>query len=129
MAMRRKRLVGFGEDQRIVRDAVRLDRQGDAGLAQDVQCRAHDLRLAAQAIGILHPRIVQHMAGADCRAGHERPQRRRRIDLALVPAKLVDSRIEGGIGSFGGFGRKRAGHQGRLEQPLGVEQTGQGIGR
>src|SRR3546814_2384002 len=54
---RSQRLVpkrtGAGEDQRIVRYAVRLDVQRRRGLAQQVERRAHHLRLAAQAIGVL----------------------------------------------------------------------------
>ena len=40
--------------------------------------RAHHLRLAAQAIGVLHARVVVQMRGADRAARHQRAQRRRR---------------------------------------------------
>src|SRR3546814_11825810 len=53
-----ERLIGLREDQRIVGHAVRLDRQRRRGLAQQVERGAHDLRLAAQAIGVLHARVA-----------------------------------------------------------------------
>jgi hypothetical protein len=57
-----------------------------AGLAQQVEDGAHDLRLAAQAIGILHPLVANQMRGADRRAGHQAAQRGGRVDLAAVAA-------------------------------------------
>src|SRR3546814_3705007 len=61
----RERLVRIGEDQRIVRHAIGLDRQRRAGLAQQIEHGAHHLRLTAEAIGILHAQIGK----ASCREG------------------------------------------------------------
>ena len=66
-----QRFVGVGEDQRIVGDAVRLACQRRRGLAQDIERRAHHLRLAAQAIGVLHAVVVCQMRGANRAARHE----------------------------------------------------------
>ena len=78
----RQGLVGLvslaGEDQRIVRDAIGLIGQGEGGLAEDVEGRAHHLGLAAQAIGILHPGIAGQVRCANRRAPHQLAQRRRR---------------------------------------------------
>ena len=60
-----QRFAGVGEDQRIVGDAVGLGLQRRRGLAQQVEHGAHDLRLAAQAVGILHPLVADQMRGAD----------------------------------------------------------------
>src|SRR3546814_3755943 len=70
-----ERLIGLREDQRIVGHAVRLDRQRRRGLAQQVERGAHDLRLAAQAIGVLHARVAVAVTGADRRSRHQRAQR------------------------------------------------------
>ena len=61
----RQGLAGVGEDQRIVGHAVGFGRQRRRGVAQDVEHGAHDLRLAAQAVGILHAIIADQMRGAD----------------------------------------------------------------
>ena len=56
--------------------------------------RAMHLRHAAQAIRILHPRIVQPMRLADLALLHQRPQMRRRGDLPRMRPRLMDARIE-----------------------------------
>ena len=74
-----------GEDQRIVGDAVGLDRQRRGGLAQQVERGAHHLRLAAQAIGVLHARRRRCRCEARIgAAGHQRAQRVGRLDLAAM---------------------------------------------
>ena len=104
-----------GEDQRIVGDAVGFGFQRVGRLAQHVERRAHDLRLAAQAVRILHALVADAVRGADGAAGHQVAQRIGRLDLAAVPAQRMDARIERRIGAPRGVGRKRAGDQRRLE--------------
>ena len=62
-----QRFVGVGEDQRIVGHAVGLACQRRGGLAQDIERRAHHLRLAAQAIGVLHALVVRSDARRESR--------------------------------------------------------------
>ena len=98
------------------------------GLAQQVERRAHHLRLAAQAIRVLHALVVDAMRSADRRARHQRAQRGRGLDLAAVAAQRVDARVERRVRALGRFGRQRAGDQRRAEQRLGLEQPGERIG-
>ena len=90
----RERFVVVGEDQRIVGDAVGFVGERRRRLAQQIERRAHHLRLAAQAIGVLHARIAGEMRGADGAAGHQRAQRRGAFDLAAMAAQRMDARIE-----------------------------------
>ena len=128
-AGKRLRLAVFAlKNQGVVGDTVGLVLKRPGGLAQDAQSRAHDLGLATQAVGILHPLVVLPVRGADGRAGHQAAQGRRDIDLPGMAAQGVDARIERGIRPLGRLGGEGAGDQGRLEQPLGLEQAGQGVG-
>lgn len=60
-----QRFAGIGEHQRIVGHAVGFDFQRGRGLAQDIQRRAHHLRLAAQAVRVLHAHVVVAVRFAD----------------------------------------------------------------
>ena len=124
----RQRLVGIGEDQRIVGDAVGFCFERRRRLTKDVEHRAHDLRLAAQAVGILYPLVAHEMRGTDCRSGHQAAQRVCCSDLAAVATQLVDARIEWRVRAARRVGRERAGHQRRAMQVLGFEQASQRIG-
>ena len=95
----RKRRVVLGEDQRIVGDAVGLGLQRVGRLAQHVERRAHHLRLAAQAVGVLHAVVADPVRGADGAAGHQRAQRVGRLDLAAMPAQRMDARVERRVGT------------------------------
>ena len=123
-----KGLVSFCDDQRIVGDAVGLEPQGGGRLAQDVERGAHDLRLAAQAVGILHPLVAHDVGGANGRTGHQGSQRLGGLNLTRLPAKGMDAGVERRVRSFGGLGGEGAGDQSRLEQDLRLEQCGQGVG-
>src|SRR3546814_16348383 len=94
---RSQRLVpkrtGAGEDQRIVRYAVRLDVHRRRGLAQQVERRAHHLRLAAQAIGVLDAGVAVAVRSTDRRAGHQDARRRRDLELPAIPWTATDARI------------------------------------
>jgi hypothetical protein len=123
-----QRLAGIGEDQRIVGDAIGLGLQRRRRLAQQIERRAHDLRLAAQAVGVLHPLVADQVRGADRRALHQRPQGVSRLDLAAMAAQAVDAWVERRIGATRGIGRQRPGDQRRLKHRLGLEQRGQPVG-
>ncbi len=124
----RKRFVRFGEDQRIVGDSVRLDEEGRRRLAQEIEAGPHHLRLAAQAIGILHPFVAGQMRSANGASLEQRAQRGRDFDLARVASQRVDARVERRIRSARAIGRQRAGRQGGAEQRLGLEQADERIG-
>ena len=98
-------------------------------MAQRVEAGAHHLGLAAQAIGILDPFVADAMAFPDGASRQQRAQGCRDRDLPGMSAQRVDARVEGRIRPFGRVGRQGAGDQGRLEDALGFEQAGQGIGR
>ncbi len=95
-----ERLVRVREDERIVRDAVRFEAQRRSRVTQDVQRGAHHLRLAAQAVGVLHARVAHEMRGADGGARHQRAQRCRGFDLPAMTAQLVDAGVEGRVGAL-----------------------------
>ena len=121
----RQRGVVLGEDQRIVGDAIGFGLQRVGRLAQHVERRAHDLRLTAQAIRVLHTLVADAVRFTDCAAGHEIAQGVRRLDLAAMLSKQMYARIEGRVGTFGGVRRQRAGDQRRLIERLGLEQAGE----
>ncbi len=123
-----QRLAGVAEHQRIVGHAVGLDRQRGRGLAHHVQRRAHHLRLAAQAVRILHAHIVVAVRIADRRAVHQFAQRSGGGDLPVLAAQGVDARIERGVRALGRFGGQRAGDQRGMEHALDLEQPGQRVG-
>ena len=53
-----------GEDERVVGDGVRLAQQHQRGVAQLVEAGADDLRLAAQAVRVLHAIVALEMTSA-----------------------------------------------------------------
>ena len=60
----REHLAGCAEHQGIIGDAVGLAQEDVGGEAQVIETGAHDLGLAAQGIGILHP-VAIGMGGTD----------------------------------------------------------------
>ena len=65
------------------------------GGAEEVEAGAHHLRLAADAVGILHALVFIAMRLADRRAVEQRAQAGRRLDLARLAAERVDLGPEG----------------------------------
>ena len=103
----RQRLAGVGEDQRIVGDAVGLGRQRRRRVAQDVEHGAHDLRLAAQAVGILHALVADQMRGADGGACHQARAAHAAASIwPAMAAQRVDARVERRIGAARRIGRR-----------------------
>ena len=94
-----------------------------AACRSEVEHGAHHLRLAAQAVGVLHAVVVDEVRGADRAARHQRAQGGRDLDLAAMAAQRVDAGIERRVGAFRRIGRERAGDQRRVEHPFEVEQA------
>ena len=125
----RQRLVVLGEDERIVGDGVRFVGERRRGLTQEVERGAHHLGLAAQAIGVLNPRIAEAVGGADLAAGDERPQGLGSLALAAMPAQGMDARVERRIRAARGVERQSAGRERRAKQGLGLEQADERVRR
>src|SRR5690348_4413131 len=92
----------FGEDERIVRDAVRFSSERTSRLPQKVEHRTHNLWLAPQAIWILNSIIVGQVGSSDCAALHERAQGSGDFDLPPVSTKALNARVKRPIRTFGG---------------------------
>ena len=92
------------QDQRIVGGGIRLDLQRGGGHAQHVHRRPRHLRLAADAIGVLHPAVASDMAFADFGPRQQGAHGRRRLDLAGMAAQRVDFGMQGRGGPHDGIG-------------------------
>ena len=78
----REDLARFREHERIVGHRVRLDEQRRGDVADQVEAGAHHLRLAAQAVRILHAIVVDQVRAANLAAGEQhaiRSPRRRSV--------------------------------------------------
>ena len=123
-----QRFVGVTEDQRVVGHAIGLGLQQLRGVVQHIETRPHDLRLAAQAIGVLHPLIALQVRGANGAAAEQLAQGLGGGDLPPVLAQAVNTGIKRRVGALGGIGGQGPREQRRLEQALGFKQTGQCVG-
>ena len=99
-------LSGLNQHQRIVGDGVGFDRQRAGGLHQQVKRGAGHLRLAAQAIGILHALVAFEMRHANVAALQQRGQGRAGCDLPGMPAQLLDLRAKRGRRGHGRIDRQ-----------------------
>ena len=81
-----------------------------------VQNGAHHLRLAAQAVGVLHAVVADEVRRADRAAGHQPAQGIGAVDLAAMPPQRVDARIERRVGALGRLGREHARDQRGAQQ-------------
>jgi hypothetical protein len=63
-----KHFARIGEHQRIVGHRVRLDDKRRGDMAHEVEASAHDLRLATQAVRILHAIVVDQVRAANLAA-------------------------------------------------------------
>ena len=95
-----------------------------AACRSEIEHGAHHLRLAAQAIGVLHAIVVDEVRRAD-RASCISAQGRGDVDLAAMAAQRLDARIERRVGPLGRIGRQRAGDERRPKHALDREQAGQ----
>ena len=83
-----------------------------AAVANQVQARAHHLRLAAEGIGILHARAIE-MRGANGAARDQVAILARDRNLARLSANLLNARIEGRVAALQRIDRHGAGdHRG-----------------
>ncbi len=123
-----KRFAAVGEDQRIVGNRVGLGGERGGRVAQEIEAGAHHLRLAAQAIGILHPLVSDQVRSADGASLKKRAQSRGDFDLASMAPERMDARVERRIRAARAIGRERAGRQGGAERSLGHEQARERIG-
>ena len=114
--------AGLHQHERIVGHPVGLDAKRAGGLSKEVDARTEHLRLAADAIGVLHADVIVAMALADLRSGKERPRRRGGLALAPVTAESVDLGKERLGRSHDRIGRKGADRDGALGRPPGVEE-------
>src|SRR5439155_24541949 len=93
------------------------------GVADLLEARAHHLRLATQAVGILHARIVLEVRAADLTSIEQREVMLGRIALTGMPAQLVDAGIERGVTAGRGVHGERAGGNCSGEDVLGSEEA------
>ncbi len=110
------------EHDRIVGHGAGLDGQGAGGVGQQVERRAHHLRLAAEAVGVLHPAAAE-MAVDDFAAVEKTADFGGDADLAGLAADRADARIERLDRALERIDRQRAGGERRAEYPLGHEQV------
>ncbi|MGY3563926.1 hypothetical protein ACVWXP_007195 [Bradyrhizobium sp. USDA 4463] len=106
-------LAGLDQNQRIVGDGIGLDDQRARSLRDQIQRGPRDLRLAAQAIGILHALVAFEMRQPDVAAIEQRGQRRGRGDLAGMTAQRLDLGTERRGRGHRGIDRQRTGDERR----------------
>ena len=111
----RQHFAGVRENQRIVGDGIGFQQQHVGGVAHLVQTRAHHLRLAAQAVRVLHL-VAIGVRNVDARALQQRAVSRRRVDLTLMAAQFVNARVERLDRTHRRVDRQRTGHQRGAEQ-------------
>ena len=117
--------VAIVEQQRVVGDGVGLDAERRGALAQQIETRAHHLRLAAEGVGILHARAIP-MRGADFAAASQGAEFARDRDLSGLAADLVNALVEGRIAAHQRIDRQGARDDRGGEHVLGAEQACQG---
>ncbi len=120
----REDLVRVREDQRIVGHRVRFGEQHAGRVTHLVEARAHHLRLAAQAVRILHARAVL-VRRADRAAGEQRAVDRGRVRLTAMAAHRVDARVERRVAAEARVDRQRARDERGGQRALGGEQSGE----
>ena len=102
----RQHLTRVRKNQRVVRHAVGFIEQHTGCVANLVETRTHHLRLAAQAVRILHL-VAINMGDVDFGIRQQRAIRHCHILLAAVAAQLVDARIKRRHRAGGGIHRHR----------------------
>ena len=101
----------FGKHQRVVGDGIGLNEQHAGCVAQLVQASAHHLRLAAQAIRVLHPVVPMQVRVADLAARKQCTVDLGHVDLAGLAAQHVDARVKRAVATARSVNRQRAYHQ------------------
>jgi hypothetical protein len=85
-----------------------------------VEAGAHHLRLAAQAVRVLHAVVVFQVRAADGAAFQQRAVGRGAIDLPRLAAHGVDARVERAVAAARGIERERAGDDRGFDQAVGA---------
>ena len=116
-----KRAIVIREDDRIVGHRAGFDGQRARRILQQVERRAHHLRLAAEAVGVLDP-AAGDMAGQDLAAVEQAGDRGGDADLPGLAAKLRNARVERLRRAFERIDRQRAGGDRGGEHALAQEQ-------
>ena len=82
--------TGLGQNERIVGGGIRLDLEGLASHAQQVDAGSHDLRLAPDAIGILDTTVAIPVAFANLGALHKPPHGCGDLDLTPMTTQRMN---------------------------------------
>ena len=97
-------------------------REDLARVVDGVLDRAENLRHAAHRIRILHALAIL-VTATDFAVCQQPAQLARDFDLAGQAARLLDAIVERCVAAREAFDRQRAGHDGRIEQPLRLQQA------
>ena len=111
------------ENQRVIGHGVRLDQQRARGVVNQIQTRAHHLRLATQAVRVLHTVIFHLMRATNFTVGEQTAIQPRAGDLPRLSAHLVNTRVKRRVAAFGRINRHCADHHARLIQAFSHEQA------
>ena len=117
-------ISGVCEQQWVVRDGIGFNMESGGDAADQIEAGAHDLRLAAKRIRILHPGAID-VRCAYCAAGHQLQVFAGDGDLARLPARRVNTRIKRRITPLEGVDRHRARDHSAGEQILGAKESGE----
>ena len=94
--------LAAAQHQRVVGDGIGLAQQHPCRMTELVQAGAHHLRLAAQAVRVLHAVVALEVAQADPAAGEQLAVVLRHVDLAGLAAQRVDARVERAVAAARG---------------------------
>ena len=108
--------LAVGHHDRVVHHRAQLDVDDPAGVRQHVPDRAVHLRRAAQAVRVLHRVPAVPVAGQQRRAGQQRAQVGRAVQLARVRPDHLHPLVVGPVGAEQRLDGQRAGQVGRLDQ-------------
>ena len=128
----RQHFMGIRKHQRIVGDGIGFAQQHQAGVTHLIETGAHHLRLAAQAVGVLHL-VAMGVAGIDGGTFKQHAIGGRGVDLPRMAAQALNARIEWRHRAFRRVHAERAGDQRGLVQILDSEHVhqrnrGRGLG-
>ncbi|MCY1401799.1 hypothetical protein D9M71_169230 [compost metagenome] len=115
-----------GEHQRVVGHGVGFDHQHFGGLAELGQAGPHDLRLAAQGVGILDLIAVLVRVGNFAALAEQMTVGGSGIDLTTLATGGMNPRIERRTRAQYGFNGQAATGQGASEEVLAFKQAAQG---
>ena len=104
------------QDDRVIRDRVRFDREDAVDVPSGVARRPMHLWRAAQGICVLHEVRRVSMRLADRRSGEQRAEVRRRCRLPRVGTQRMQPLVEGRVGSEQRLDRHRRDHVRRAEE-------------